>query len=139
MYTIIGIHASKVDDVWNRIEHFTQAALDRTEGEMAINDVKQYVEDRDMQLWVICDEEDIVGALITEVLDFPRKKACRYVTLGGDLKDAFPVIDQSISAWAKSLGCDRMELIGRRGWSRAIKNLGYNEAYVYVTKDISDG
>jgi len=29
-----------------------------------------------------------------------------------------------------------MEIVGRKGWTRAIKHLGYNEAYSYVTKPL---
>jgi hypothetical protein len=40
---------------------------------------------------------------------------------GGELAELLEM-ERSACAWARALGCDRMTLIGRRGWSRVLKD-----------------
>lgn len=135
-YELRGVPATQVDLVWTPVKHFIQAALDRTEGEMSIDDVYNALIDRDMQLWILLDEFHVIGALVTQILEFPNVKACRYVAMGGDVHGDFDEITGMIEQWAATQGCQRMEIVGRPGWARALRDHGYRQAYSYVTKRI---
>jgi hypothetical protein len=138
-YILSGVVSNHVPEVWDDVKHFVQVALDKTEGEIGLKDVYKSILDKDMQLWTLNDEGPYpIGALVTQIINYPQKKACRYVTLGGDVHGDFDVITKIIERWAKSNGCERMEIIGRKGWTKSLKKLGYAEAYSYVTKDMSD-
>jgi hypothetical protein len=136
MYDMTGVPSHEVPYIWDRVAHFIQAALDRTEGELDLSDIQTAILDRDMQLWVLLDGKELIGAVVTQIIPYPKKKACRIVAMGGDVSGYFDDIDELLSTWAGELGCDRMEIVGRKGWTRAIRHLGYNEAYSYVTKTL---
>lgn len=135
-YDLVGVPVSHVPDVWDQSAHYIQAALERTEGEISLTDVRKSIMGRDMQLWVTIERGNITGALVTQLIEYPQTKACRYVALGGDLHGDFNQIDDVITRWAMHNECDRVELVGRRGWVRAMKNNGYTEAYSFVTKKV---
>lgn len=135
-YELRGVPSTQVDLVWTPVKHFIQAALDRTEGEMSINDVYNSLLDKDMQLWVLLDGLHVIGALVTQILAFPNVTACRYVAMGGDVHGDFEEITDIVEQWAATQGCHRMEIVGRPGWARALKDFGYHQAYSYVTKRI---
>lgn len=135
-YELRGVPSTQVDLVWSVVKPYVQVALDRTEGEMSVKDVYNSLLNQDMQLWVLIDGPTVIGALVTQILDFPNVKACRYVTMGGDVHGDFEAVTDLIEEWALSHGCQRMEIVGRPGWARALKDFGYHQAYSYVTKQI---
>ena len=38
--------------------------------------------------------------------------------------------------WAKFSGCDGIEIVGRKGWSRIFKNSGFEESYVTIESEV---
>lgn len=135
-YGLFGIPAERVPFLWDSVCPYVQVALDRTEGEIGLSDIHKMILDREMQLWITVEDKRITGALVTQIIEYPQTKACRYVTLGGDLHGDFSKIDAVITEWATYNGCDRLELVGRRGWVRAMRDMGYNEVYSFVTKKV---
>jgi hypothetical protein len=75
------------------------------------------------------------SAIITEIVDYPQKAMCRIWLAGGDLDELMDA-EISIAHWAKIHGCDGMEIVGRKGWSRQLKD--YRESAVVLTRNFSD-
>ena len=75
------------------------------------------------------------SAIVTEIVDYPQKAMCRIWLAGGDLDELLDA-EAAICEWAKTLGCSGMEIIGRRGWSRTLKN--YRESAVVLMKDFDN-
>jgi hypothetical protein len=55
--------------------------------------------------------------LITELVQYPRRKICRIGIAGGRMQDLLALHDKVV-AFARHEGCDEIEIIGRRGWLR---------------------
>lgn len=90
----------------------------------------------DFQLWV-AETDVMVMAAITEIAQYPALKQCAVVMAGGTQLDrCLPFLD-TIEAWARENGCERMVVDGRRGWTRKLK--GYVERKVTVVKGLYDG
>ncbi len=75
------------------------------------------------------------SCIITEVVDYPSLTVCRIWLAGGDL-DELVEAEKSIAVWAKAQGCDAMEINGRKGWQRQLKD--YTATSVVLTKDLRD-
>ena len=75
------------------------------------------------------------SCIITEVVDYPSLTVCRIWLAGGDL-DELMQAEKSIAVWAKAQGCDAMEINGRMGWKRKLKD--YKATSVVLTKDLRD-
>lgn len=97
-------------------------------GEYELTDILKALLDRDMQLWI-----DESTAAVTTIIRYPRKTTCLILAAGGDLdvlRRDLPLVE----AWAKENGCDAMEVMGRKGWLRALPD--YEQAQVHVRKDL---
>jgi hypothetical protein len=73
------------------------------------------------------------SALVTEIVVYPRLKACNIWLAGGDLKEVVE-IQRSVAEGAKARGCARLEVRGRPGWLRTER--GIRVAGSYLVRDI---
>ncbi|MEQ9111223.1 MAG: hypothetical protein RIF37_00600 [Rhodospirillaceae bacterium] len=72
------------------------------------------------------------SAIVYTLTDYPMAKAMVFLLAGGALED-IAELETDLIEHARTLGCDRVEFCGRRGWTRA---LGYTEAFCIGIKDI---
>lgn len=71
--------------------------------------------------------------VVTQVVEHPRRRVLRVWLAGGNLdtlRRALPELDTIARDW----GCDRVEIDGRRGWSKIMPE--YDIERVVLTKDI---
>ena len=94
----------------------------------SIDDVRELVESGKAQFWY-----DITAAVVTEILQFPRKRVLHCWLAAGDY-DGIRRIEARVIPWAKESGCDEMQIVGRMGWRRRLKD--YTERAVVLTKEI---
>ena len=71
-------------------------------------------------IWVCESEAGIDAAVVTEIVDYPRKRILEMMFVGGGnmalwLPEAIRVFDEH----ASSAGCAHIACLGRRGWARA--------------------
>ena len=81
-----------------------------------------------MQLWPGKE-----SAIVTEVIEYPRLRACHFWLVGGDMDEVLEM-EPEIVAWAKSSGCKKITASGRRGWERQLKH--WKLQSVNITRDV---
>tara|TARA_R100000664_G_scaffold21567_1_gene30911 strand:+ start:40 stop:465 length:426 start_codon:yes stop_codon:yes gene_type:complete len=138
MMKITGIPSNQIDEFWNVCEEYIILAADKGRQEMTVEDIYRFCKEAKMQLWVIFDEEiNIRAAVTTEIVNYPAKKVCRIVTLGGeDLNEWINHIDK-IEDWAIYNDCKAMETFCRKGFIKKLENFGYEQTYSVVGKELS--
>lgn len=124
---------SRLADTFDSVAHLLQPAIDRGYGRDTLADYREWVLDETMQLWV---GEGYAG--VTEILNGPRSKTVKVHLAGGKLK-ALIDADSGLEKFAKLVEADSIEVIGRRGWTKALKGRGYREAAVHLVKEIPHG
>ena len=115
---------------WERCHKWISDALKYSGGTHSIEDVYLACAVGEAQLHPL--EK---SCIITEVVDYPSLTVCRIWLAGGDL-DELVEAEKSIAVWAKAQGCDAMEINGRKGWQRQLKD--YTATSVVLTKDLRD-
>lgn len=80
------------------------------------------------QLWV--GER---SALVTEIIVYPRLKACLIWLAGGDLAEVVEM-QRDIAEGARARGCSRLEVKGRTGWLRT--EIGVRSVGSYLVRDL---
>ena len=135
---ISGIPSSDIDQVWKACLPFIEAAADKGQAEMTTDDIYHFCKEARMQLWIIFDENHkIQAAATTEIIDYPAKKVCRLVTLGGTNFDDWMESIQVIEEWASERNCVSLETFCRKGFLRKLNNYGYKQTYVVLGKDLT--
>ena len=74
------------------------------------------------------------SAYITEFVMFPQLKAMNVLFCGGDYKELEEMLPY-IEEFAKKAGIQRLYGGGRKGWTRKLKHLGFEQDYI-VKKDL---
>jgi hypothetical protein len=84
-------------------------------------------------LWVLRDES-ILAAGVTEFRHYPTGlRTLAALLLGGsDMRD-WVHLWSDVETWAKQQGCTKIEITGRRGWTRV---LGWKETTIDMEKDL---
>jgi hypothetical protein len=105
-------------------------ALALSGGTHTIDDVLAQIESGEAQLW--WDDD---GTVVTEIYDYPGKKVLHFWLAAGELNG---VIRQSHRAmeWGREQGCTTANLVGRRGWERALAAEGWGARLTLMTKEL---
>ena len=112
-------HTSSLDE-WERCKPYIIGALEYANHSHGIDDVKRAIDIGNAQFHPLEN-----SAIVTEIVDYPKKSVCRIWLAGGDLDELIHA-ERHIARWAKQIGCHAMEIIGRKGWQRKLDNYRTN-------------
>lgn len=113
-----------------QVEHYLLPALKYADTHN-LQDVADEIEAGNMMLWA--GEK---SAIVTEIQDFPRKKVLLVFIAGGDIKE-MEYISPHIVKFAQDMGCQRIILTGRRGWSRTfLTNMAFKPTHYWMSKEL---
>lgn len=130
------VTSAAIDSVWLEVVPLIEEALIAGDPDVGTEDIHTYLLNSDMQLWTAVDEGKIIAAAVTQIIIFPRNKIGQ-VTLGAGIRmEEWMHYMQVFEQWFKSMGCTRIELLGRPGWSRAMKQYGFTPESLVVRKKI---
>lgn len=129
---VIGILAEDAGAWWGEVGGWIGAAVDR-DGLMGLDDIKEAVALRDMQLWVVLDDAAPVAACVTEISLFPKAKVLSAVAVGGRGASRWiGALDAMLTRFADAHGCSKFNApIARKGWRPLARALGWREAATY--------
>ena len=97
-------------------------------------DIARLVDEGRMQSWTKGD-----SFVVTEIVEYPRKKVMNVVIAVGDLQEVLSLIP-AIADFGKDHGCESMRMQGRRGWGEVLPHFGWHEVkQVIYERTLSDG
>lgn len=102
-------------------------------GQWEPEDLIEQIRNRDRQLWLVTDGDDVLCALLTSVLADRLKTVLLSHCVGAGLGrwcQMFGIIE----AWARDIGAKRIEAITRPGWERVLKGAGLKKTHVVLEK-----
>ena len=123
---------------WDELYHFLGKAVDQSNGELDEVSVKNQVEDGDLLAAAVYDDQKLVAVVAFELLMFTTGKRVMNIQLaGGDsLDDWFERMDEVAQALAKARECSEVYIVGRAGWQRKLKQLGYQTVHTVLRKEV---
>lgn len=74
-------------------------------------------------------------AALTYVDRYPNCAVLRLWLVGGELANVLEH-EAEVAAWAKSIGCVAVELVGRKGWEKALRAKGYGHSAITLTRKL---
>lgn len=121
---------SGLSDAWERWGAGFEEALRHGGGAYALRDVREMVDDGRAQFW-----PSERGCVVTVVHDYPQRRILRVWLATGEW-EAFDRAAGIADQIARNLGCDGVEIEGRKGWARKLAKHGYRMERVILTKDV---
>jgi hypothetical protein len=133
---IEGVKGESVEAWWPLVEEYLITALKYGLGEYSIEDIKSACISKDMQLWVKIGKQ-AKGAFVTKIAKYPQKNLLVVILLGGDeFQEWRDEADALLNAFGKQHNCEYVELFGRKGWGKMLKDIDYKEVTRLFAKEI---
>ena len=107
-------------------------ALNHSGGSHTFQNIVDSVQQEVMQFWPM--EK---SCLVTEVINYPNIKCLHLFLAGGDLQE-IKSIDSTLEFLCQEIGADYISLSGRRGWIKALADIGYELSHVTLAKKVKD-
>ena len=131
------VSVNDVELVWPVAQPLLQKAINYNDGDFDSDHVFFRLQQQTMQLFIGYNPKDVIYAAVTEIIPYQKRKSLRIVLMGG--KDIDSWVDTKIfERFAKVQGCDRIEIVGRKGWIKKLKTRGYQQKHFIVTKELKD-
>lgn len=131
---MIAISAPQLEflvNEWLRCEPMLQRVIDEAENMVDLDYVWSEVISERSQFWPMPR-----AVIVTRIEVYPSGvKALLHWLCGGDDLDDMRATEATIAKWAKKQGCTRSEIVGRRGWLRALKD--YREGSTIMVKELA--
>ena len=123
---------------WDELYAFLKLAVDRSNGELDEVSVKNQVEDGDLLVAAVYNYQTLVAVVAFELLLFTTGKRALNIQLAGgaSLDDWLERIDEVSNMLAKARECSEVYIVGRAGWQRKLKHLGYKVAHTVLHKEV---
>lgn len=132
---VIPIPGHRVEKFWFHVEPWLASAIEKAHGEMEIQDAQKFCVEGKMQLFGLWDGERFVGAYMTELVVFPRKRQLLVVALGAEDFDPWiEVVSEDLKVYQEKFQCDETTVIGRFGWIRKLKGVGFKPRYTLLAR-----
>ena len=109
-----------------------ERALEFAGGTHLWEDIVQAVNEGRMHFWPA--EKSCV---VTEVVCYPRARAIHIFLAAGDLME-IKGMDSTFQEFGRALDAKFITLSGRRGWTKALDDIGYKLSHVSMFKEIED-
>lgn len=114
------------DDV-NRCKKWIVDALEYAHNSHSFEQVIDIVKRGDAQFWAFPD-----SAIVTEIIEYPQRRTLRFWLAGGNLKRLLDV-EPKIRKWSILYQCEAVEIIGRKGWEKVLKE--YEPTAIVLVKE----
>lgn len=127
-----------IDAVWDEVRPLLAPAVDVTNGRYTTYDVYVALCQHKMHLWIAMDDTHVIhGIEVTQITDYPSKRALTSVFTGGRQLRAWrdPMMD-ILTRWARDNGCEAIEGHGRLGWVKMLEPYGVKVGLIQFEKEI---
>jgi hypothetical protein len=123
---VTAIPTEHVIEIWPRVREFITDVCAHTHGRYEPEDVLDELCAGVSHLWVAFEDKNILGAVVTNIMNYPRKRVlnCPFVT-GDDFKSWKDPMLALLRRFAADHGCACLESTARLGWARVFKDDGY--------------
>ena len=128
------VEAEDIDMVWDDVSPLIEKALRHAEGELIPDDIKKHLDSANLRLWVALKDKDVIAAMVTEIIQYPRKKIVRVITLAGKDMSMWYKFLPMLEGYAIRNGCSSLEAWSRKGMARKLKD--WKHSYDIITKDL---
>lgn len=130
MIKVSMVPPQMISQIWPSVEGYLAKASEYTNGRYEVQDILDTITDYGYYLWVAFDDAVIKGAVVTNIVAYPRRKVlCMQFCGGVELAQWKDPMLQILQSFAFDAGCDGIEATARPGWAKIFKNDGYKPSW----------
>jgi hypothetical protein len=130
---LLAVQSDMLVDWYAILEDAFRLMAANSGGRWELSDIVRLIGSRDMQLWISLDGNKVEAVLLTEIVQYPRRKALRFSSCVGREWKNWTGHHRQIEEWARGEGCDLFEVYAPRKWRHAFPE--YREYHVMLECD----
>ncbi len=136
-----AVPSTELKLIWPKVASLLSPAIGFSGGRIDMASVFDWLTDGRYILWVTYPEDKVIrAAFVTRESRYPKRAMLTIDIAGGsDMAGWVNSADATFRAYAKAAGLDGVEIYGRAGWVRALKNLGWTGGTVLVETNVAAG
>lgn len=125
---------------WHEIEPFIQKAVDESNGELTTDSIKEKVANKEVIVLTIYDLSiaKLIAVTTFDMVTFESGiRVLNIQCAGGERVDEwFAEVDAIANCVAKRHDCSKIYVIGRNGWARKLKPIGYAPVHTVISREV---
>lgn len=115
-----------IPDVWMKALPHLLKGRTHWDKFYTLNQLRNNLNQGQQQLWILIEESDVLGVVLTQIDSFPERRILRINYLGGTgFKRKMISCMEAIEEWGREKDCDSVDILGRDEWFPLVKNRGY--------------
>lgn len=138
-WTMTAVPPTEIKSIWPTVALLLSPAIGHSGGRISMASVFEWLADSRYVLWLAYPtDKKVRAAFVTREAIYPCRKMLTIDICGGtDMAEWVSEADRVFKAYARAAGLDGVELYGRAGWTRALKNLGWTGGTVLLETSVS--
>lgn len=125
-----GIQINELARWWFIAEPLLARLLPYGMGRWTVADLRASIEAGKRWLWI--SEPDHGCVMLTQIVSYPQMDVMVIFAAAGKLPKGWRALITSLEDFAREIGCQQIELRGRRGWKRKLAD--YDPGQIVMTK-----
>lgn len=131
---VVMVAPEDIPYIWGDVVPLLNEALKHSEGELLSDDLLDHLDNEDLKMWIALQDGDVIACMVTEIIEYPRKKIVRVITLAGRDMDLWYDFLPLVEGYAIRNDCSALEAWTRKGMTRKLKD--WKHSYDIITKDL---
>ena len=121
------VSKERVDVFWETVKYWIQSATDQSKGRHTLKTTYDLLQKDLMQMFLIIEDKVIKAVYVTQITQYPAMNVLSVLFCGGSavIKNV-KQIENYFVKFAQTANCKALEIIGRKGWDKVIKNKKLN-------------
>lgn len=121
-------------EIWEQVQPLLLKGIMYDDNSYSGKNLLDAVLKKEMQLWISWTDK-VESAVLTQLIDYPQYRVCRWFLAGGKNVDAWlDDLTRQVETWAIANDVKRIELVGRKGWIKKMKD--YESKHIVMTKEL---
>jgi hypothetical protein len=118
--SIVPVHPIAMQLRWREVERELHKSVTLYgQGRFMPADILKLATENKLLCWFVLRGDELLAVAITDVLKTPQKSICEIWGLGGtEMAEWVTQIRSAITDYARQVGCQQLQIIGRPGWGR---------------------
>tara|TARA_R100001510_G_C7635026_1_gene193335 strand:- start:902 stop:1321 length:420 start_codon:yes stop_codon:yes gene_type:complete len=123
MIEIKQVDIECIDVFWDEVKNWIYKVVVQSNGRHTLDSTYKLLKQGTMIMFLVMDKKKLCAVYVVEKIYYPAKLILGILFCGGSkvIKEV-KKIEKFFLNYAKEQKCDGLEIIGRKGWDRIIKN-----------------